>query len=970
MIGKTVSHYKITRELGAGGMGVVYEAVDTKLDRTVALKFLPPESTRDPDAKARFVHEAKAASAIDHPNVCNIYEIDETDDGQLFLAMARYEGETLKDRIGRGPLPLDDALEITRQVAEGLTEAHAREIVHRDIKSTNIFITESGLVKILDFGLAKLSGLTQLTKTGATMGTGHYMSPEQAAGRETDNRTDLWSLGVVLYEMVTGRVPFGGDHLQAVMYAIQNTEPEPVTGLRTGVPRELERIIGKCLAKDAAERYQHAEDLQADLLHLKRESEPSRSETLPPEPESVRSPRRWPWMLRFLGLGAVAVLVAGVFWPIGTPIPSGEEMALAIMDIRDLGADDDTSVSLTATELLHTAMVESCPIRIQSPEYLRDVRRRRFGGADAAAQVDQDLELARMSGATYLLTGRVGRVDNEQVVTWRLVHVDDGQSIGAGRVAASGMMEMIDQIVGEAIEIVVKSSGTEARVEQVPVGSITSESSIAYRHYITGKQLIELGKGAEGARELEAAVAIDSTFAAAHLELARYHFHRGGTHVDITRSRAYADTARRFENRLGTRERLSLEAFQYGLDYRVRKELAALREIAERWPDDRSALRDLQIKSYWWWYFSDAVKLGDQGYALYPDEASFVGHEYFASLSAMGRGAKAHAAALRYRDLRPDEGLAWENLGSSWLMVGEPDSAHAAILRAHELDPSWSVRSLAAHAAMVGDHDLAARILSDALSRRDPENTQRYGLMFGPCYGGGCLTTVFFQSGRWQEAVATMNDALKYTGADPTLWQWQAGRILTLTGNPGLALQMAREMELSDEIRSRVFAYRFKGLAQAALGDMTGARATAQRTRELAEDMGPFMLYYALKVEAEIGLLENDPTTALASLKEMEQIARGSNGIPYYVDRRMMAKACRLAGDIDSAINTLLEVLRTHQGAALCHFDLGKIYEEAGLPGNAAEEYGKFLKLWAKADEGLPQLNEARERLAALEIQH
>ena len=210
MIGKAVSHYRITRELGAGGMGVVYEAVDTKLDRTVALKFLPPESTRDPDAKARFVHEAKAASAIDHPNVCNIYEIDETEDGQLFLAMACYEGETLKDRIARGPLPIDEALDITRQVAEGLTEAHAREIVHRDIKPANIFITDDGLVKILDFGLAKLAGQTLLTKTGTTLGTAIYMSPEQARGDVTDHRTDLWCLGVVMYEMVTGQVPFQG----------------------------------------------------------------------------------------------------------------------------------------------------------------------------------------------------------------------------------------------------------------------------------------------------------------------------------------------------------------------------------------------------------------------------------------------------------------------------------------------------------------------------------------------------------------------------------------------------------------------------------------------------------------------------------------------------------------------------------------------------------------------------------------
>ena len=270
MIGKTVSHYKITRELGAGGMGVVYEAVDTKLDRTVALKFLPPESTRDPDAKARFVHEAKAASALDHNNVCVIYEIDETDDGQMFLAMAFYEGETLKDRIDGGPLPLNDSLDITRQIAEGLAKAHERDIVHRDIKPANIFITEDGVVKILDFGLAKLAGQTLLTKTGTTLGTAGYMSPEQGRGEATDHRTDLWCLGVVLYEMVTGRRPFLGDHGQALIYSILNQDPEPVTGLRTGVSMELERLIDRCLEKEPAARYQTAGDLASDLSRHQR----------------------------------------------------------------------------------------------------------------------------------------------------------------------------------------------------------------------------------------------------------------------------------------------------------------------------------------------------------------------------------------------------------------------------------------------------------------------------------------------------------------------------------------------------------------------------------------------------------------------------------------------------------------------------------------------------------------------------
>ncbi|MEN8007890.1 MAG: protein kinase [Candidatus Krumholzibacteriota bacterium] len=309
MIGQTVSHFKITRELGAGGMGVVYQAIDTNLDRTVALKFLPPESTRDPHAKARFIHEAKAASALDHPNVCVIHEIDETDDGQLFLAMACYEGETLKERIARGPLSIDAALGIARQIAEGLAMAHERDIVHRDIKPANIFITSNGLVKILDFGLAKLAGQTLLTREGTTLGTAGYLSPEQAAGEESDRRTDLWCLGVVLYEMVTGRLPFRGENQQAMIFAIANQAPEPVTGLRTGVPMELERLIDRCLEKKPEARYQTAGDLASDLGRIQRglDSGIDLTITMP-----IKTPprRRWPLAA---GAGAIAaIIVLGV----------------------------------------------------------------------------------------------------------------------------------------------------------------------------------------------------------------------------------------------------------------------------------------------------------------------------------------------------------------------------------------------------------------------------------------------------------------------------------------------------------------------------------------------------------------------------------------------------------------------------------------------------------------------------------
>ena len=264
MIGKTVSHYRIIEKLGEGGMGVVYKAEDTKLKRTVALKFLPPELTRDPEAKARFVHEAQAAAALSHQNICTIHEIDEFE-GQSFIAMECYEGETLKERIARGPLPLEQVIDITQQIVQGLAKAHEQDIVHRDVKPANIFITHDGLVKVVDFGLAKLAGQTRLTRTGTTLGTVAYMSPEQARGDVADHRTDLWSLGVVLFEMLTQRLPFRGEAEPAVVYSILNEAPEPVTNLSKEVSVQLEELVEKALTKDPQHRYQSADELLREL---------------------------------------------------------------------------------------------------------------------------------------------------------------------------------------------------------------------------------------------------------------------------------------------------------------------------------------------------------------------------------------------------------------------------------------------------------------------------------------------------------------------------------------------------------------------------------------------------------------------------------------------------------------------------------------------------------------------------------
>ena len=267
MIGQTISHYKITDKLGEGGMGVVYKAEDTSLERPVALKFLAPHLVSDQEVRKRFEREAKAAAALNHPNVCTVHEIAEAN-GRTFIAMAFIEGDSLETKIEAGPLKLKDALDIAIQSSKGLRAAHGKHIVHRDIKPSNLMIGEDGHVTIMDFGLALLTDRSKLTQLDETMGTVTYMSPEQTYGMELDHRTDIWSLGVVLYEMVTGQQPFKGHYDKAVMYSITNEEPEPLTALRTAVPMELELLVNKCLAKEADRRYQSTADLVVDLETL------------------------------------------------------------------------------------------------------------------------------------------------------------------------------------------------------------------------------------------------------------------------------------------------------------------------------------------------------------------------------------------------------------------------------------------------------------------------------------------------------------------------------------------------------------------------------------------------------------------------------------------------------------------------------------------------------------------------------
>jgi len=362
MTGKHLSHYLIESELGRGGMGIVYRATDTKLNRDVAIKVLPAAALASEDDRARFFREAQAAAQLSHPNIATVYQIDEaiatdgngnevnaSDGPRPFIAMEFIEGETLRAFVARGPMKLSEAVQVAIQVADALKAAHAKDIVHRDIKSANVMLTEDGVAKVLDFGLAQTNQSTKLTRMGSTLGTVAYMSPEQARGQEVDGRTDLYSLGSMLYEIIVGSVPFAGEYEQAVVYSILNENPDPLTSRRTGVPMELERIVSKLMSKEADYRYQTAADLIADLktvdvtrstVHTAVSGAVSgaapyaTNAAQPLVPAAAQMSK--PSLVRYVAVGVISFalgLSALVWWPSATPPKKLQRTTLEIADV-------------------------------------------------------------------------------------------------------------------------------------------------------------------------------------------------------------------------------------------------------------------------------------------------------------------------------------------------------------------------------------------------------------------------------------------------------------------------------------------------------------------------------------------------------------------------------------------------------------------------------------------------------------
>ncbi|UCE18903.1 MAG: protein kinase [Gemmatimonadota bacterium] len=885
------------------------------------------------------------------------------------MVMACYDGESLDKKIGRGPLNINEAVDIASQIAQGLSKAHEKEIIHRDIKPANIFITEDGVVKILDFGLAKLKGRPKITKEGTTLGTVAYMSPEQARGEEVDHRTDIWSLGVILYEMMTGRNPFEGDYEQAIIYSIMNEDPEPITGIRTGVPMELERIVNKALAKHPDDRYQHADELLTDLRRERRQSEYLKSGQLSPGHVKKTRKKLSPFIVP-TAIVFIFVILFFIFKPFQIEIGPqrevvAEENRLAIMYFNNLAEPEDSDkLGEIAANLLITDLTESHYLDVVSSQRLYDILK--LLGREGEKRIDRDVatEVARKAGSRWMLLGSILQVKPQIIITSQLVDVGSGSAIASQRItgaADDNIFTLVDKLTVEIKNDLTLPDAAREEPDR-PVADVTTHSPQAYRYYLEGMDYNSKLYDIEAEKSFEKALEYDSTFAMAYYRLSIL---KGGSEKKemIAKAVAYSDKVSWKEKKyIKTRE-----AYASGDYIRAIEEL---QKIVERYPEEKEAFLWLG------YYYDNHLRQSEQAIRSYSKaiEIDPLYKNIYKALAYLyddvGDFEKSIWAINKYISLAPDEANPYDSRADLYAYNGKIDQAIESYKKALEIKSDFYV-SLAKLGHMYlfqREYPRAESFYQKLCSSTDKDIRSRGRLL---------LAFIPLHQGKLERTLQVLDDGIAADRMEQAGGWYNALKYVLKTivyeekGNLNLALT---ELEKSIEIYGKYNpeGKNFERASYAWLlaenGDFEKAEEVAEALREYYEENDPSQMY---DYWCALGWIEKARGNVEASVTSFEKAAKD---VRYFWVLYPLAKAYLQSGRLGEAVAEFERVLTRHDEyraffvswAVKAHYLLGLAYEKSGWNTKAVEQYEEFLDIWKDADSGIEEVEDAKSRLARL----